>query len=707
MSDKLKPKNTGPDGKKMPEPGSIARPMMMWLILLAFLPMLFYFTFKKGDIDKIDVLSVSDFELLLNAKRINRAVVEEQSSSNIQRIRGEYWPLAVSPDTPEGLRKYETKVIYTESLEALVRANCPNRDVKQSSGIWNNLLLSLLPILVLALLFYFFFYRQLRSANSAAFQFGKSRAKLQNQSDTEITLKDVAGITEAKEEMQEIVDYLKAPEKFQRLGGRVPRGVLMVGPPGTGKTLLAKAIAGEAGVPFFSISGSDFVEMFVGVGASRVRDMFDEGKKNAPCLIFIDEIDAVGRSRFTGIGGGHDEREQTLNAMLVEMDGFEPNSGVIVLAATNRPDVLDPALLRPGRFDRQVVIDLPDHKGRYEILQIHAKKIKLDAEVDLKQIARGTPGFSGADLANLLNEGAIIATRANKESVGMAELEEARDKVQWGKERRSRKMTERQRRLTAYHEAGHTLVNLFCEHAEPLHKVTIIPRGMAMGATMFIPENDRYDITENEAMDMMTMGMGGRCAEQLIFNELTSGGSMDIRQATSMAKRMVCEWGMSKALGPLNYAVPQEHVFLGRDITRTDGVSQATVREIDMEVRRLVDEVEARATRILTEHKDLLCKLAEGLLVNETMSAAEVYALLGLPPRVLSNEGFEDDIKEPPSADKAELKEMVDLVNSEIEKRQSVSTDADSTVPNEEKPNDAPVESDKGDDNDGEPTARS
>ena len=671
MSDNQKSRIPNQEDKNPQGTSSIVRPMMMWIILLGLLPVLFFFSFKKSDIDRTDTLSVSDFELLLNAKRIRRAVVEEQSSSNIQKITGEYWPMAIAPGAAEGLRRYVTKVIYTDSLEALIRSNCPLRDVKQSSGIWSNLLLSLLPIVVLALLFYFFFIRQMRSANSAAFQFGKSRAKLLNQSDTGITLKDVAGITEAKEEMQEIVDYLKAPERFQRLGGRVPRGVLMVGPPGTGKTLLAKAIAGEAGVPFFSISGSDFVEMFVGVGASRVRDMFDEGKKNAPCLIFIDEIDAVGRSRFTGIGGGHDEREQTLNAMLVEMDGFEPNSGVIVLAATNRPDVLDPALLRPGRFDRQVVIDLPDHKGRYEILKIHAKKIKLDKSVDLRQIARGTPGFSGADLANLLNEGAIIATRANKPSVGMPELEEARDKVQWGKERRSRKMTERQRRLTAYHEAGHTLVNLFCEHAEPLHKVTIIPRGMAMGATMFIPENDRYDITENEAIDMMTMGMGGRCAEQLIFNELTSGGSMDIRQATSMAKRMVCEWGMSKALGPLNYAVPQEHVFLGRDITRTDGVSQTTAREIDVEVRRLVDEAETRATKILTDHKDMLCKLAEALLVNETMTAAEVYALLELPPRVLSNEGFEEDNKEDDkeAPQKEVIREMVDLLTAEVEKR--------------------------------------
>jgi len=451
-----------------------------------------------------------------------------------------------------------------------------------------------------------------------------------NDDENQIRLKDVAGIDEAKEEMQEIVDYLKDPKKFQRLGGRIPHGVLMVGPPGTGKTLLAKAIAGEAEVPFFSISGSDFVEMFVGVGASRVRDMFAEGKKNAPCLIFIDEIDAVGRSRFSGIGGGHDEREQTLNAMLVEMDGFEANSGVIVLAATNRPDVLDPALLRPGRFDRQITIDLPDMQGRCDILKVHAAKYKLSPDVDLMQIARGTPGFSGADLANLLNESAILATRLEKESIGLPELEESRDKVRWGKERRSRKLTDEQRRLTAYHEAGHTLVNIFCKHAEPLHKVSIVPRGMAMGATMFLPEQDRYNITENEALDMMAMGMGGRCAEKIIFNELSSGATMDIRQATSIAHKMVCEWGMSPKMGPLNYQGREDHIYLGRDLTRSEGMSPDTSREIEMEIRRLVDGAEARADAILTEHKEMLEKLAQELLVRETMNASDVYELLGI-----------------------------------------------------------------------------
>ncbi|MBQ7651560.1 MAG: AAA family ATPase, partial [Victivallales bacterium] len=412
-----------------------------------------------GKENKPDVLTSSQFETLLEKNRIHSVMVEEQSSTSIQKITGNYWPESVKIGTTDGMRKYTTKLIYTETIDNTIRANCKIRDVKQNSNFWGSILLSILPIAIISLLFYIFFLRQMRSSSKATFMFVKSKAKMLNPDEATVTLKDVAGVNEAKEEMQEVVDYLKAPAKFQRLGGRIPRGVLMVGPPGTGKTLLAKAIAGEAKVPFFTISGSDFVELYVGVGASRVRDMFEEGKKHAPCLIFIDEIDAVGRSRFSGIGGGHDEREQTLNALLVEMDGFEKNTGVIVIAATNRPDVLDPALLRPGRFDRQIVIDLPDLQGRLDILKIHAKKIKLDPDLDLKQIARGTPGFSGADLANLLNEGAIIATRANKEMVGLAELEEARDKVRWGKERKSRKLTDRQRRLTAYHEAGHTLVN--------------------------------------------------------------------------------------------------------------------------------------------------------------------------------------------------------------------------------------------------------
>ena len=608
---------------------SFGRQIFLWAIIFISVPLL-CFIFAKDGKSAPSQLSASQFDAFLEAGKIDSVTLEEQNSSIIQVLSGKYWS---DGDNNKVLLPYKVKVVYTDALDAAIRKHCQNRTVKSSSGLLSGIFMSVLPLLIMLALFYFLFLRQIRSSNGAAFQFGKSRARLMNPSDDKITLKDVAGITEAKEEMQEVVDYLKDPGKFQRLGGKVPRGILMVGPPGTGKTLLGKAIAGEAGVPFFSISGSDFVEMFVGVGASRVRDMFEEGKKHAPCMIFIDEIDAVGRSRFSGIGGGHDEREQTLNALLVEMDGFEPNSGVIVLAATNRPDVLDPALLRPGRFDRQIVIDLPDLNGRLEILKIHAKRYKIQEGVDLTHIARGTSGFSGADLANLLNEAAILATRKDRQAIELGDLEEARDKVCWGKERRSRKMTAAQRRLTAYHEAGHTLVNIYCEHAEPLHKVTIIPRGMALGATMFLPETDRYNITENEAKDMMTMGMGGRCAEKLIFHELTSGASMDISQATEMARKMVCKWGMCPRLGALSYAGREEHIFLGRDITRSDDFSPETAREIDIEIRRLVDAAEQRAMEILETHIDQLKLLAETLLEKETMSSAEVYQLLGMKER--------------------------------------------------------------------------
>jgi cell division protease FtsH len=446
-----------------------------------------------------------------------------------------------------------------------------------------------------------------------------------------VTFADVSGITEAKDEMQEVVEYLRDPRKFQRLGGRIPRGVLMVGPPGTGKTLLARAIAGEAEVPFFSISGSDFVEMFVGVGASRVRDMFEEGKRHAPCIIFIDEIDAVGRARGTGLGGGHDEREQTLNALLVEMDGFETNTGVIVIAATNRPDVLDNALLRPGRFDRQISIDLPDLRGRLGILRLKAKKVQLGKDADLKTIARGTPGFSGADLDNLINEAALMAARQNKECVGHSDLEEARDKVRWGKERRSRKIDERDRQITAFHEAGHAVVRIMCDKASPLHKITIIPRGIAyLGAVMHLPEDDRYTQSQSEFEAELAVMMAGRVAEKLIFGEVTSGAAADIRQSTDVAKKMVCQWGMSKTMGPLSYTSREEHIFLGREITRNEEFSPETARELDCEIRRIISEAEKRAEIILSREMDRLKLLAETLLQDETLDARQVYELLGM-----------------------------------------------------------------------------
>ncbi|HEU0071965.1 MAG TPA: ATP-dependent zinc metalloprotease FtsH [Alphaproteobacteria bacterium] len=490
-------------------------------------------------------------------------------------------------------------------------------------------LLSWFPMLLLIGV-WIFFMRQMQSGGGKAMGFGKSRARLLTEKVGRVTFDDVAGIDEAKQELEEIVEFLKDPQKFQRLGGKIPKGCLLVGPPGTGKTLLARAIAGEANVPFFTISGSDFVEMFVGVGASRVRDMFEQGKKNAPCIIFIDEIDAVGRHRGAGLGGGNDEREQTLNQMLVEMDGFEANEGVILIAATNRPDVLDPALLRPGRFDRQVTVPNPDVLGREKIMKVHLRKVPMAPDVDPKVIARGTPGFSGADLANLVNEAALLAARKGKRMVTMLELEEAKDKVLIGTERRSMVMTEEEKRLTAYHEAGHALVGLNSPGHDPLHKVTIIPRGRALGVTVSLPERDRYGYSKRELLARITMTFGGRVAEEIIFGaeNITTGASNDIMQATNMARRMVTEWGMSEKLGPLRYSDNEEEVFLGHSVTQRKTVSDATAALIDEEVRGIVEGGERRAKEILTTHIDDLHAIAKGLLEYETLSADDIAKLL-------------------------------------------------------------------------------
>jgi len=490
-------------------------------------------------------------------------------------------------------------------------------------------LISWFPMLLLIGV-WIFFMRQMQGGGGRAMGFGKSRARLLTEKVGRITFEDVAGIDEAKQELEEIVEYLKDPQKFQRLGGKIPKGVLLVGPPGTGKTLLARAIAGEANVPFFTISGSDFVEMFVGVGASRVRDMFEQGKKNAPCIIFIDEIDAVGRHRGAGLGGGNDEREQTLNQLLVEMDGFEANEGVILIAATNRPDVLDPALLRPGRFDRQVVVPNPDVVGREKILKVHMRKVPLASDVDAKIIARGTPGFSGADLANLVNEAALMAARKGKRSVSMSEFEHAKDKVMMGAERRSMVMTEDEKKLTAYHEAGHALCMLYAEGHEPLHKVTIIPRGRALGITMFLPERDKYSQSKLEIKAMLASLFGGRIAEELIFgpDKVTTGAADDIRRATGLARRMVTEFGFSEKLGPLRYAENEEEVFLGHSVTQRKNVSDATAKVIDEEIRRVIDEAEQTAREILTARLDELHALAKGLLEYETMSAEEIRRII-------------------------------------------------------------------------------
>ncbi len=533
--------------------------------------------------------------------------------------------------------RFRVNLIPSENLEKYLlekQIPCP---LVYNNNFFGSIFRELLMIGVFLALLYFVFMRQMKSANMGAMSFGKSRAKLLNQDKKKLTFANVAGIKEAKEEVQEIVEFLKEPQRFQTLGGRIPKGVLLMGPPGTGKTLLAKAIAGEAGVPFFSISGSDFVEMFVGVGASRVRDMFEQGKKHAPCLIFIDEIDAVGRSRFSGIGGGHDEREQTLNALLVEMDGFETSEGVIIIAATNRADVLDTALLRPGRFDRQIIIDLPTLTGREEILKMHAQKIKLGPNADLTRIARGTPGFSGADLANLLNEAALLAARGNKSGVEHIDLEEARDKVLWGRERRSRAMEDRERRITAWHESGHALLQVLCDHAEPLHKVTIIPRGQALGATMSLPERDVLNRSKKELLDQLVVLMGGRIAEQLFTGDLSTGARMDIKMASEIARKMVCSYGMSDVFGFQSFGDNQETLFLGREVARSQSYSEDTAKKIDEEVERLVNEAYERAEKMLVENRERLGQLVEHLLEAETMDGRDVEELLK-QGRILSEE---------------------------------------------------------------------
>ncbi|MBK1881728.1 ATP-dependent zinc metalloprotease FtsH [Luteolibacter pohnpeiensis] len=512
-----------------------------------------------------------------------------------------------------------------------------------------------LPFLLIILLLFFLFRQQMKSAGRGAMSFGKSKARLLTMDRNKVTFKDVAGIQEAKEELFEIVDFLRDPRKFQKLGGSIPKGVLMVGSPGTGKTLLARAIAGEADVPFFSISGSDFVEMFVGVGASRVRDMFEQGKKHAPCLIFIDEIDAVGRHRGHGMGGGHDEREQTLNQLLVEMDGFDTQEGVIIIAATNRPDVLDPALLRPGRFDRQVTVSLPDVNGREEILRVHVKKIKLAAGVDLAVIARGTPGFSGAELANLINESALLAARKGLSAVTLAEMEEARDKVRWGRERRSLAMSDKEKIGTAWHEAGHALLNIVLPHTHPLHKVTIIPRGPYLGATMYLPDGDKYSTQKKEALANLVVTMGGRIAEAFHSDDVSNGASGDIRQATSLARNMVCEWGMSDALGMIEYGEGESPVFLARDVSRGRNYSEETARIIDSEIKRFIDEAYQKAEEILNKYRDKVELIANALLEYETLDAKHLQDLIEFgemrnPPSAPTPPPVPDEFRKKPAS---------------------------------------------------------
>ncbi|MFH0903286.1 MAG: ATP-dependent zinc metalloprotease FtsH [Pseudomonadota bacterium] len=552
-------------------------------------------------------------------QRVERVVIQPRPNNNAKYVvhykdaprktvtQGEFFG-----ETVERFR--ELKVNY--AIEA-----------KDENSLWQSVLLSWTPLLLLVL-FVFFFMRQLQAGGGKAMSFGKSKARLLSDHQNKITFKDVAGIEEAKEEVEEIIAFLRDPKKFTRLGGRIPKGVLMMGSPGTGKTLLARAIAGEAGVPFFSISGSDFVEMFVGVGASRVRDLFEQGKKNAPCIIFIDEIDAVGRHRGAGLGGGHDEREQTLNQLLVEMDGFESNEGVILIAATNRPDVLDPALLRPGRFDRRIVVPRPDVRGRLGILNVHTKRVPLSPSVDLDVIARGTPGFSGADLENLVNEAALLAARVTKDKVEMGDFELAKDKVLMGSERRSMIISDRDKRTTAYHEGGHALVARLLPGADPVHKVTIIPRGLALGVTQQLPSEDRLNMTKEFAQNRIAILMGGRIAEEVVFGQQSSGAGNDIEVASELARKMVCEWGMSEKLGPLAFGKKEEQIFLGREIAQHQDYSEKTAIEIDDEVRRLVLDSYERARRLVLDNLDRLKSIAEALLEHETLDAADIETIM-------------------------------------------------------------------------------
>ena len=611
---------------------NLLKNIAIWL-LIGFLVFLIVDFYNANDASRrVSPISYSNF--LTEIKNGNVAKVEIRGNN----ITGEYsngsYFSTYSPNDMALIEKLEKNSVEINALPL----------DKGSPGLID-ILISWFPMLLLIGV-WIFFMRQMQSGSGRAMGFGKSRAKLLNENKDKVTFQDVAGIDEAKSELEEIVEFLKDPSKFQRLGGKIPKGALLVGPPGTGKTLLARAIAGEANVPFFSISGSDFVEMFVGVGASRVRDMFEQGRKSAPCIIFIDEIDAVGRHRGAGLGGGNDEREQTLNQLLVEMDGFDSTQGVILIAATNRPDVLDPALLRPGRFDRQVVVPNPDIVGRTKILEVHTRKLALAPDVDIKVIARGTPGFSGADLANLSNEAALLAARRNKRLVTMLDFEDAKDKVMMGAERRSMVMTLKEKELTAYHEAGHALVGIFTPGNDPLHKVTIIPRGRALGVTMNLPERDKYSETKTEMKAKLAMIFGGRVAEELIFGKenITSGASNDILQATQRARAMVVEWGMSEALGPLRYSENEEDVFLGRSVTQRKSMSDETAKLIDQEIRKFIDNAESHARKILKKNLKHLHNLAKALLEFETLSGDDVKELIS-KGKIKSNTKSSDGTK--------------------------------------------------------------
>ena len=608
--------------------------LLMWAIIV-ILTIGLYNMFKNPQ-NSTSSKNKIIFSNFLNEVENGRVVKVEIQGKNIKGVLSNGTQFTTyAPDDPNLIEKLNDKGVS-------ISASPLDEKMPSLFGI----LLSWFPMLLLIAV-WIFFMRQMQGGKGGAMGFGRSKAKMMNEIKGKVTFNDVAGVEEAKEEVEEVVEFLKDPRKFSRLGGKIPRGCLLVGPPGTGKTLLARAIAGEAGVPFFTISGSDFVEMFVGVGASRVRDMFEQGKKHSPCIIFIDEIDAVGRSRGAGLGGGNDEREQTLNQLLVEMDGFDTNEGVIIIAATNRPDVLDPALLRPGRFDRQVVVSNPDLIGREKILKVHAKKISIAPDVNLRTVARGTPGFSGADLANLVNEAALLAARKNKRIVTFQEFEEAKDKVMMGAERRSMVMSEEEKRLTAYHEAGHAIVTLNEKAAYPIHKATIIPRGRALGMVMQLPERDEVSQTREQLHAQMAIAMGGRVAEEIIFGEdkVTTGASSDIEQATKRARAMVMRAGLSKEMGPVAYGENEEEVFLGRSVARQQNMSEETARKVDSEIRKFVDMGYKRARKVLTEKIDDLHKLAKALLTYETLTGAEIEDLINknIYPKNKEDLKVEDD----------------------------------------------------------------
>jgi cell division protease FtsH len=626
------PKDEKPEqeSRKVGESGAPRPPLrglILWFLVLATIPMM-YKLWSSGQ-ERGKKIGISEFREHVLEQRIDKCEIKVDTAYGKTMIVANTRTFDGGDTDASGTSRVEVDVLPGDKLEAFLDENNIKYNYSYENPVFLQIISGAIPVILILGALYFLFMRQIRSAGHGALSFGKSRAKMLSMDTHKTTFRDVEGIDEAKDEVQEIIEYLKDPKKFQKLGGRIPKGVLLMGPPGTGKTLLAKAIAGEAHVPFFSISGSDFVEMFVGVGASRVRDMFEQGKKNAPCIVFIDEIDAVGRSRFTGIGGGHDEREQTLNALLVEMDGFDTKEGVIIVAATNRPDVLDPALLRPGRFDRQITIDLPTVDGREAILKLHARNIKLSEAANLRRVARGTPGFSGADLANLLNEAALLAAKHDKSAVDFSDLEEARDKVRWGRERRGQVLDEKERRVTAYHEAGHAVVMLSVEESEPVHKVTIIPRGNAyLGATMQLPEKDRYMEGKLKLEGMLVALMGGRVAEELVFGDVTSGAASDLKEASRIARLMVCSWGMSSEMGPQSFGQNEEHMWLGREISRSVEISDDTARRIDKEVSGLLRESHRRATEILTEKRTGLDALFEALLERETLDGLEVEEIV-------------------------------------------------------------------------------